>query len=320
MATDASANEITVQKDASGIDFLKNSDASVKLSAFDGALAAVVEFNGKPFLITTHARYIPAPPHTIEHDIFLRKDARYGADDFTQWPQQWSDTYCHLSVRSRETVGELAALWWDPTPEDFQIPAATATAVLGRLSSLRFKQLKLAVDSVHLSYKEFIAEASGRKLPSIMDEAVVSMRLALDRVQSVSCAYEDMVLAVRKVQRTALELDALVEYMRIYHPRMIKCQDMSAATRAAPLMGAYTGQPEVAQRLYLAGIPYWYVRDAGTFDQENILELVTPLSPAFHLEQAAHPTHSSAICRTTNNTVDKHGIGPGELVYARTAS
>ncbi|KAJ7235745.1 hypothetical protein B0H12DRAFT_1076019 [Mycena haematopus] len=243
----------------------------------------------------------------FKHDVLLRKDSRYGTDDFILWPQRFSTRYCHLSV-VRTKAGATPSteiMWWDPAVEDFTTGNndRTITGQFGHLTDTRLDALSKAIDDLRLDYDAYVAEATENKtahaIPSFLRTLMYSLRAALERLRLVPSTFEQAVLAVRNLQRSFLETDAIIEYMRVYKPRM------EAATGDAPranvtLMGAYTGNPREAQQLHQAGIPYWYIRTADKFSTEKINELVDVVGPS-QLDLEPHPLHPT-LCRSTNDT------------------
>ncbi|KAJ7158052.1 hypothetical protein B0H12DRAFT_1083385 [Mycena haematopus] len=259
--------------------------AVAKLGPFDGQLGAVVQLGQVDYLVTTHADYIPEPPAIAEHDVFLRKDLRYGTDDFVLWPQRFSQRNNVVGSGARGLL----------TVQD----GRTITEGFGHLSDARLGALSKALDELILDYKAYIADAPQNKVPSSLSPLILSLRAALDRLQVVPCSFDQMVLAIRNMQRTFLEADAMIEYMRVYKPRME--DPLGEASRPqAGMMGAYTGNAREAQLLHRAGIPYWYIRQASQFSKEKINELVAVRLPS-HLELQAHVLHPT-LGRATGNT------------------
>ncbi|KAJ6535037.1 hypothetical protein B0H19DRAFT_1271696 [Mycena capillaripes] len=288
------------------VDFLKNRNEAAKLGPFDGRVAAVVAYHGVDYLITTLADYIPELPSTFQHDVFLRKDMRYGADDYTQWPQQSTPKYCHLAAVRTQAAAPPAIqiMWWNPRPEDFCTAEVgrTVTKALGRLDEAHLHSFSSAVNEIWLDYKAFTVETPAASTLDPLSKLVVSLRAAMERLEAIPATFEVTMLAVRNLQRTFLECDAMLEYMRMYKPHMENPKAI-VSTRPAPLIGTYTTNAGVVQELYRADIPYWYIREARSFQNQNILELVHPHPPA-SLEQAPHPNFPT-LCRTTNNTDTK---------------
>jgi hypothetical protein len=277
-----------------------------KLGAFDGAVAALVEIQGEMFLITTHMSYVPAMPPTDAHDVVLRKDFCYGLDDPICWPQLYSDRFCHLGViRRKEGNPECSILWWTPTTEDLIVAKDVQmfTAAFGKLENTRLAAFSQIVNELDLDYKAYAVETPADKMPSTLNQLVLSMRLCLERLRSLPWTYEHMVQAVRTLQRTCLEVKAFLDYMSLYKPWM-ENPNMVPGRPASSLMGVYTSNPRVAQMFHISGIPYWYFRRANTFSSENILTIVTALSPC-DLELEPHPLHATVIYQTSGSTDKK---------------
>ncbi|KAJ6499884.1 hypothetical protein DFH09DRAFT_1102809 [Mycena vulgaris] len=248
--------------------FKKNNQAGAPLGAFEG-IAARVEMHGKEYVITTNSDYIAALPISYEHEVYLRQDLRYGPDDATLWPQQYSDRYCHLAaIRTREgTPSDWAILWWDPTFQDFvRASGNTLTESLGKLHSARISSLSDVVDDILRDYKDYAKVTPMDKIPPPLNLLVVSMTLALQRLQMLPSTEEVMLVAVRNLQRTILEVDALLAYLKLFKRRM------EPLRRKPPLL-----------RFYMAGLPYWYIRPREMFT-------------------SSASTHNTTICKATNNT------------------
>ncbi|KAJ7653449.1 hypothetical protein B0H17DRAFT_1147100 [Mycena rosella] len=79
------------------IDFLRNQNFQSALGPFDGRVATIATLRGETYYITTNADYVPALPSLeLPHALYLRSDMRYGTDDPIQWPQLWSQRFCHF--------------------------------------------------------------------------------------------------------------------------------------------------------------------------------------------------------------------------------
>lgn len=121
------------------IDLLRNRAPTLPLGPFDGNVGAFAQLGAQHYFITTNADYIPTLPSLQHpHAVYLRSDMRYGTDDPTLWPQQWTSEYCHMPlIAQKGAVSELDVMWWDPTPNDFQVGSAV-TRGLGRLIHSQF--------------------------------------------------------------------------------------------------------------------------------------------------------------------------------------
>ncbi|KAJ7907163.1 hypothetical protein B0H13DRAFT_2332660 [Mycena leptocephala] len=284
--------------------FLSNRNYTATLGPFDGVVAAVVEINGEEHLITTHVSYIPALPPMGEHNVLLRKDLRYGLDDPICWPQQYSEKYCHLGViRTKAgSPSQSAILWWDPSPAEFIVsPDSRALALaLGRLESGRLASFSGLVKELNLDYEAYVAKVPQDKIPDPLKQLVLSMRLNLERLESLPWSYEHMVQATRNLQRTCLEVAAFIDYMTVYKQYM-ENPSLYPGRASTALMGVYTANPQTAQQFHRAGIPYWYIRPAVRFSTENILQIVAPRPPS-DIEIDPHPLYTSVVCKAGQNT------------------
>jgi hypothetical protein len=260
------------------------------LGPFDGRVGATIEFRGESYFITTNCDYIPAP--TVTTQVFLRDDMRYGVDDFTLWPQPFSAKFPHLAVvPKRELRPDLALLWWQPQPTDF-IFGASITRGLGRLRNQTLSLLIGHFNSIVGRYKEYAKSLPDGRAPGLFDEVVQAIVLGLERLQTLPTTFDKMRFSLACVQKNILELVALLDYMEIYQPRMKKYEVRSQPVgQVAPCIGTFTFQPEVAQKLDVAGLPFWFLRPFHTFDNENILAVVPVTAPPADLTAPPAPEH-----------------------------
>ncbi|KAJ7682336.1 hypothetical protein DFH06DRAFT_971605 [Mycena polygramma] len=282
---------------------------AAKLGAFDGRLAAVVQARGELYLITTHANYIPALPPSDEHDVVLRTDLRYGLDDPSTCPQYYSDLYCHLAVTPTKANSRPAysILWWDPAPSDLALcisrNSKTLTPLLGRLSLERRHSFSGLVSQLQANYAAYAKHAGEQNVPGPMKLLVKSMTLGLERLVSLLWTFEHLALMARNLQRTCLELIAMIDYMLVYKPRMELADIAAPSEPSSSLLGAFTTNPKIAQQFFAAGIPCWFMRLASSNVTQNILQVIDSL-PAPSVEVERHAVHG-AICRATYKTDDK---------------
>ncbi|KAJ7818353.1 hypothetical protein B0H13DRAFT_2292533 [Mycena leptocephala] len=98
-------------------------------------------------------------------------------------------------------------MWWDPDPKDFECPDSgqTLTHGLGKLSYAQCQRLTQAVDALLEEYTAYLS---------------LSLRLGLERLQSLPSTYVRAVINVTNVQRSYLELKGMISYMTVYKPRI----------------------------------------------------------------------------------------------------
>ncbi|KAK7059992.1 hypothetical protein R3P38DRAFT_3168445 [Favolaschia claudopus] len=296
-------------RQAVGIDFLTNRNTSAALGPFDGRVAALCTFEDTDYLLTTHADYVPTLPASRQHNLFLRADLRYGPDDFTRWPQQYSPEYCHLPCVRTKTGSppELSILWQDPSTKNFVKPAddSTLTPGLGRLDDGFRSALEQVVEKLRMEHALYVGVTPAGKVPPPLGTLAVSLDAALERLQTIPLTYDQLVLSVTHLQLTWLEFDAMLQYMAVYKPQIEA--PFGSRPELAACVGAFTADARVAQFLHKAGLPYWYLRPAKRFDRENILELVRPLQPSAFVCLDPH-ARETAVSPADNNTAHKIAI------------
>ncbi|KAJ7016244.1 hypothetical protein C8F04DRAFT_1282093 [Mycena alexandri] len=288
----------------SAIDLLRNRNPTTPLGPFDGRVGAIAEVNGEKYYITTNTDYIPAVPSLQHpHAVYLRSDMCYGTDDPTLWPQQWTDRYCHMPLIAKKgTRADLAPMWWDPSPRDWIVGSAV-TRALGRLPVGRISWLVEVVHKVVQRCTDL--RRSNENLHPLFAELIQHILMWVEQLQSLPTTFPKMLFALTSLQREVLELDALYEYISIYKTRIAHYVPGTAHS-VAKTIGAFMSSPGVAQQLWSAGIPFWFLRPTYVFDAENILEVVPLLEPSFSLpDPDAHAVGAPPALYTGNSTLDK---------------
>ncbi|KAF8174188.1 hypothetical protein K438DRAFT_1980489 [Mycena galopus ATCC 62051] len=112
--------------------------------------------------------------------------------------------------------------------------------------------------------------------------------MALQRLRTLPTTWELALLDLRTVQRTYLELCALLNWTTKFRPQKDEAQMQSVQNRSPPVppqcIAAFVSQPAHAQELFHAGLPFWYIRPLFGFVLENILSVSSITSP-FALNQ-----------------------------------
>ncbi|KAJ7438688.1 hypothetical protein B0H11DRAFT_2218258 [Mycena galericulata] len=264
------------------LDLLRNRNLNAPLGPFDGRVAAFAQVGAEHYFITTNTDYVPAVPSLqLPHALFLRSDMRYGTDDPTLWPQQWTSTYCHLAaIAKKELRPDLAVMWWDPSPEDFVFGSAV-TRGLGRLRHTCMSKFLRPINEL-VSLCQKLMRTSQAPISPLFGEFINNILMWAEQLQTLPTTYIKMVFAVTSLQRAFLELEALYDYTTIYKPRMDNyMQAAPAGTPVAKCVGVFTTVPSVAQQLWAAHLPFWFLRPTFVFDAENIMKVVALQQPSF---------------------------------------
>ncbi|KAJ7040851.1 hypothetical protein C8F04DRAFT_1391661 [Mycena alexandri] len=289
------------------VDLLRNRNPDTPLSPFDGTVGAFAQIGPAHYFITTNVDYVPAPP-SIEtpHKLYLR----YGTDDPTLWPQQYTAHYCHMPLIPRKgSRPELDVMWWNPTKRDFVVGSAV-TRGLGRLTLKRFSAFLPPVNELVKRCTELRQKTAPAPLLPLFGQLIQHILMWLEQLQTLPTTFIKMVFAVTSLQRAFLELKALYQYMTIYKRRINNYPAPAHTTPAiAQSVGAFTSVPTVAQQLWNAGVPVWLVRSVDVFDRENILAVVPLLEPNFGLpDPDAHAEGAPAALYTGNSTAEKIAV------------
>ncbi|KAJ6613826.1 hypothetical protein B0H10DRAFT_2221941 [Mycena sp. CBHHK59/15] len=289
------------------VDLLRNRSPVSPLGPFDGTVAAHAQIGVQHFYITTNTDYVPTVPLLeIPHKVFLRTDMRYGTDDPTLWPQQFTVFYCHLPLISRKGARpELDIMWWNPGPQDFHVGSAL-TWGLGRLALKRFSPFLPPATDIVARCRELRRKSPALAIP-LFGQLIQQLLMLLEKLQMLPTTYTKMLFTVTSLQRAFLELDALYIYMTVYKERIDNYLAAPAdVTRPGQFVGAFTAVPSVAQQLFGAGIPFWFIRGYEVFDQENILSVVPLTQPNFDLpDPDAHAKGAPPALYTGNSTSEK---------------
>ncbi|KAJ7146862.1 hypothetical protein C8R44DRAFT_864581 [Mycena epipterygia] len=290
-----------------GVDLLRNRDPGSPLGPFDGKVAAWAHIGAQHFFITTNADYVPAVPSLqLPHAVYLRSDMRYGTDDPTLWPQQWTAQYCHLPlIAQKGSRPDIDVMWWDFSPNDFQVGSAL-TRGLGRLRSGFFSRFLSPINKLVAQCKELRRTSPALATP-LFGELIQHLLMLLEQLQTLPTTYPKMLFTVTSMQRAFLELDALYNYMTVYKQRMDNYMaPHSTDTTVAQFVGAFTTVPTVAQRLWAARVPVWFLRPYEFFDGENILAIVPLREPMFSLpDPNAHGEGAPPALYCGNSTQEK---------------
>lgn len=290
------------------VDLLRNRNPDSPLGPFDGTVAAHAQIGAQHYFITTNADYVPAVPSLeLPHKVYLRTDMRYGTDDPTLWPQQYTAFYSHLPFISKKGARrELDIMWWNPTELDFEIGSAV-TRGLGRLKQYQFSKFLAPINELVPLCKALRQKSPALAIP-LFGELIQQLLMWLEQLQSLPTTYTKMLFAVTSLQRTFLELDALYIYMTVYKGRMENylAADTHAHADLERFVGAFTTVPSVVQHFWGAGVPIWFVRPYEVFDKENVLAVVQLQQPFFDLyDPDAHAQGAPPALYTGNSTQDK---------------
>ncbi|EIW83376.1 hypothetical protein CONPUDRAFT_152407 [Coniophora puteana RWD-64-598 SS2] len=214
----------------------------------------------REFIITSPNMEEIYEPFVFEaEEVKVRADGRFGVIDPFQWPQLYSQRFEFAVCIQRKDVfyaNEVKwAAWQHLHPDD--ITKVPGQPHLHQLKHGRYDRLCELVNQVVETVTHWIqVERGGR--PHRIAHALRKLRNALQQLNSPMLR-RDIVALYAEVQRGYLSISAFFSYLRDAYPIM-RNPDFYPAHVNRRWMGAFTTDPVVCERLYLAGVPVWFIR------------------------------------------------------------
>ncbi|KAF9455492.1 hypothetical protein BDZ94DRAFT_709070 [Collybia nuda] len=249
--------------------YLRENDAT--LNPYDARVLAVLDrpIGGKDedgywVMSSPNALWVPELRWGIR-SVYQRLDGRFGYEDRSLWPQHYCAHFeyiCCIPRRPEDPKEPLSMLWWNPGPADF-VPIAGSSVNLPSLGELaprpRKKLLKWRDDLV-AEVREYQTNHPRNSLLGLLE---TSMRHAWLRLTLAPMTHKHFTENIPEFQRYCLDIQALLDYLLIYSPRLtLSDSDLSAFPVAEHLMGAVTQNDEVVMQLFKMKIPVWHLRNS----------------------------------------------------------
>jgi hypothetical protein len=207
---------------------------TVQIGPLNGKVGAIIS-DGQVFITSSSQDYVPYPPLRSHHQVQLHSDSCYADDDPILWPQPFIPYFSHYGVIPQPySLYEHQVIWWMPSHDHFVCHVNTVFPVsgLGKLSDMKFAELKASVDSLLECLKHYQAKSPSERQPQILHPFVKMLVHSLAWLESVYTNFHQMEL------QTWLELTALLDYMEIYKPRMDG--HAPSASEVANTIGVFT--------------------------------------------------------------------------------
>jgi hypothetical protein len=255
--------------------------------------SGAVLLDGKFFIASPQMAWIPQPP-LGEHEVFMRKNFRFGDDDYLQWPQ-CTEGYPYMAAILRKPINTndpKAVLWWDPPAESADFVHIHSN--LFKLSDSRFSQLQGLVQESRSAVENYVTSHTPihkDDLKSSILETANVVENFWTRISVLPMVRTDLRHSIAELQRYLLELDAFLAWETVYRKRI---QGLEPATTKVDLrMGCFTYDPNVVSDFVRAGLPVWFIQSVNKLAHTRIDELVH-LRPPMTIElnecQPKYPT------------------------------
>jgi hypothetical protein len=227
-----------------------------------------------------------------------RSDGRYYKEDFTSFPQLFTDAFGYNSVTLRqpsESYHPLRHLWFIPSEKDHVSVKGSIFSGLGVLSPQRVEHFRTIQAQLTARAQKYQEKAQLQH--SLLHSLERSLCQCLERLTSLPCTLRDLIGQVAEYQRVFLDMLSWLDFQEIFAPRWTSATDSEPKVFEVDKtrMGAYTSQPSTVQWLYSAGIPVWFVQKIesleGFSDPQISHEIFQPASSSIDWTQGEekHP-------------------------------
>ncbi|PPQ81442.1 hypothetical protein CVT26_007750 [Gymnopilus dilepis] len=283
--------------------------------------------NGKP--IPTRSIITSPNMDTIpdlsadDKEIRVRTDGRFYTADFTLFPQWFFPATPYLPyVLARPPADELKDhkyyhAWYDMKRSDFLYEEDSAFRDVGLLKKDIVSEFnKLRTDLEH-EFKAFMTKNEFDYNANDYNDLLHCAFGMKNNAVILRCApqsYNQTLLTVTSFQRYFLECLAIFDYLR-HWKRAVHFLGEEIPEVRHDLVGAVTYQLEVAQDLYMKGVPVWLVRKPEELPSDmNIITEVLPRVPQHLIKDflpGYGPIYNGDITATRSRAV--HLIKPTNI-------
>lgn len=253
------------------------------LGPFDGRVAAFHPKHPSYYIATPNQDKILMPPGHC--NVYARLDGRYGPDDHTQWPQPFSRTAPYLCCipLDKGPAAEASIMWWNPTYDDFlPLKHDGWKTGIGFLPHDELESMEQCCARLRVQVDEYRAKVEDSHHHPVIAPLSANLHRTLSRLRAVAMSRREVLFECRQVQRQWMELRALMDYVEIYEPRM--AGRLPPTQEIASVIGCFIQEVDIAEKLFSAGIPYYFIRPVSTISVKNILSIAHITQPDELLE------------------------------------
>ncbi|KAF7973666.1 hypothetical protein HWV62_14642 [Athelia sp. TMB] len=224
-------------------------------------------------------------PHIPHFDINrvsvrLRADGRFGYHDHTLSPQSFSYRFSYrilIKRKPRQETCEDWCMWWSPTMANFAPLPSSAFSDIGRFRGAQLETIdRLTMIARNRAY-DLVHRYPDLNLRDL-EFTGTNMRRGVMRLRYNSYTYREMVLDVSQTQRYYHETVAYCDYIDGHWTARFAQPGRTSSRVLTEVLGAWSTDPSVVQKLFLAGIPVYFVRPSALLSgKEQVVN--TQMSP-----------------------------------------
>ncbi len=226
------------------------------ICATDGLVAAQ-DVEGNIAVTSPNVTYIPALPQG-RVSLYMVSDGTYGAFDPACWPQTYHPAFSYFAAvtKAAGSPHHWSALWHMPTPGDFIALEGIPARNFGLLTEDFMQPLEELLVVLGQEVKTHISLFPSTTHERLLHHECV-VKLTCERLRNIAATLRDHRVQICLLRRHWLLAMAYIQYAHLEVPP--GC--VTARPVVHELMGAWTSEGEIAQDLYLRGIPVWFVRN-----------------------------------------------------------
>ncbi|EPS93352.1 hypothetical protein FOMPIDRAFT_1136313 [Fomitopsis schrenkii] len=243
----------------------------------------------RAIVTTANASWMPEFPVASSEQSCTRVDGRWGAQEYTVWPQLYHPRvvhHCCIPCKGDATPVlhfDASALWDAFTPEHWEWDVDCGIPDLGLLNAGRLRVLANCATSVMEHFKGCGCSDRDRKFGTHL---AATIRQGIDRLRVLPTWRTNTLALAAHVQRLSLELCGLIVLYNVVQPRIKNPSYI--AKRPLPICGAFTADAGTAKGLHRLGVPVWFIQPLTT--RVRVLRVVTPTPVSALLsEEASQP-------------------------------
>ncbi|KAI0712367.1 hypothetical protein C8Q76DRAFT_600348, partial [Earliella scabrosa] len=249
----------------------------------DGLVGATLCDN-TVFVVSPNTDFVPEITQGCV-SVYLCKNFRYGKFDPLQWPQVYTARYPYFAAVSTPKLPPHphAPMWNPPQLSDFVPLRGTIIQGLGFLRRGFVDVLAELAAAMSNRVRDYLSASPVEQCADLLWHEL-AMRQAVERLRTLPATFPDQAFQVSELQRHWILADA---YLRF--------QSCCTATRSRPaqveaVVGAWTCDGGVVQKLYSAGFPVWFVRPVSRVVAPKIRQVVTCRRPTYLCQEPLQDT------------------------------
>lgn len=291
--------------------------SSEPMSGIHGRVGAIL---GQYVLTSPNYDHV-LQPQLGEAYVQLRKDMRFGEDDFTVWPQWYVPRLPHLPcvpapplydvIPNRE---RFSCMWWRPNRWDFTgsatVPADHRGEHLGLINGIEMEEMQRLYKELQACVGEVIDKREELHMINVGDilSNATFLRHANLSLTGALGTFEEKALELVEFQRAWLELKGWMNLCRFTKERL---RGNEEAKGTEDCIGCFVEVRGVALEMYTMGVPVWFLRPkedviaGGIRIQRPTTSLIKPI----HWNPAVVLTEASGFPVIFRGSPRKYGYG-----------